>query len=132
MRKAHGINHHFPKAASASADRKIGQLMHITAAGEATTVIGSAILALPLVDAFFFAENKPAELQVHGVASVYVEAFTGIDVGTPLTIGATGVGVKARATDGEFLLGYALQKPSVNGQNIMVSMNVLPKNVTIY
>lgn len=138
MRKPGGTYHAFQAAESAAADRKIGQLMHITSAGEATTVIGDALLAFPLIDGFKYQEgcyglpDNTADVQIEGVASVWVETFTGIDVGTALSIGTTGIGVKARSVDGEHVIGIALEKPTVNDQVIMVLLAPIAKNATIY
>lgn len=126
-----GISNAFKKATSADEDREIGQLMHITEDGEATHEVGDGVLAFPLVDKFDASDDQAADLQVSGVAKVWVETYTGIEAGLPVAIGSTGVGVKL-AVAGDMIIGMALKKPTVNSQTIPVLLGVIPKTATLY
>lgn len=125
-----GLSNSFKKAASAAANRKIGQLVHITDVGAATT-IADGNLAFPLIQDFDYLNDQVAEAQISGVGKVYVEATSGIEAGVPLTVGATGVGVKQAAV-GDVILGIALAKPSGNGDLIPYLISVYPKADNIY
>lgn len=123
----------FKKAASAAADRSIGQLMRIDLAGNATTTLGQDnMLFYPVAtEDFKFATDDNAALQMTGVADVYVEDYSDIDAGAPVSPGSTGVGIK-RAEGGEFVLGFAIVKPVANGELISVALAPQPATGSIY
>jgi hypothetical protein len=111
----------FLKSAGAVANRLIGQLMRVDLTGKASTTLGEGnLFFLPVAtENFDYLKDDYAALQMTGVAEVYVEAFTGIAAGEPVSPGATGIGIKA-AADGEFILGFALRAPVANGELIPV------------
>lgn len=115
-----GLSNSFKKAAGATVSRTIGQLMRITAIGLATHELGEDnLLFFPLMQDFNPLEDQVAELQLTGVANVYVEDATGITGGVPVGPGATGKGI-AQAVDGEYVMGFALATPGGNGDMIPV------------
>lgn len=115
-----GLSNAFEKDAAAAADRSIGQLMRVTNAGKITNVLGEGnLMFLPLIQPFKFAEDLVAEAQVNGVAKVYVETFTSILAGSPVSRGTTGIGIKL-AVSTDIVIGYALEAPTSNGQLIAV------------
>lgn len=126
-----GLSNSFKKASTAAANRKIGDLVHINAAGEATTLVGDKNLAFPLMRPLDFENDQVAEAQIDGVAPVNVEESDNITVGSPLTIGATGVGV-AVAEEGDVILGIALKVPTGDGDQIPMLIQIYPKAENIY
>lgn len=126
-----GLSNAFKKASSAAANRSIGQLVHITTAGEATTLVGGESLAFPLTQNFDYSNDLVAEVQVTGVAKMYVETATSIAAGSPVTIGSTGVGI-AVATEGDLIIGIALATPAGATDSIPVLLAPFPKASTIY
>lgn len=119
--KIQGLSNAFKKASGVLADRKTGQLVRITTAGEATTALGEGnLLFLPLIQEFKPAtDDSVAEAQLTGVAKVYVETATGITAGVEVSAGATGVGVRVKQS-GAFVLGTALATPEGDGSYIPV------------
>lgn len=133
-----GIVKAFQIDASASADRKVGQLVRITPGGKATNVMGDDnLLYLPLTedmivtDSCNYAKSEVASAQVTGIANVYVEESSGITAGIPVGPGATGVGVQ-QAQTGEFILGIALETPAGDGDMIPVLLAPISPTSSIY
>lgn len=101
--------------------RTIGQLVHVTNAGEATLVTDD--LHFPLLEDFDVAGGDvAASAQITGVAKVYVETAASIVAGSPVKPGATGLGA-ALAGDGDDYFGHALETPSGNGDFIPVLLS---------
>lgn len=123
----------FKKAANAAANRVIGQLMRITLAGEATTVLGQGNMAFfPVAtENFDYLKDDLAALQLTGVAEVYVETFTNIVAGQPVGPGSTGIGI-AVADDAGYVLGIALKTPVANGELIPVLLTPKSAPNTLY
>src|SRR5690606_25673499 len=112
MYRIHGLSNAFEKASSANADRKIGQLVRINPAGEATTTLGDDnLMFFPLIEDFKYQEDSIAQAQVTGIANVYVEESDGIVAGVPVGPGTTGVGIQL-GQEGEYILGMALKTPA--------------------
>lgn len=115
-----GVTNAFPKAAAITSGTRIkGQLIHITNAGEATTT--SDDLYYPLVENFDGATDSVASVQINGIAKVQVETFTSIVAGSPLKLGATGVGVMLAAA-GDAFFAKALKPATVNLEFIPVEL----------
>lgn len=114
-----GISNSFTKAAAlTTGKRTIGQLVHINNAGNATLTTDD--LYYPLLQDFDVTNGDIiAEAQIDGIAKVFVETAASIVAGSPVTVGATGLGVKL-ATGVEKAMGYALATPAGNNDFIPV------------
>lgn len=127
-----GLSNSFKKAAAVSTDREIGQLVRITNDGEAAYATGQDDkLFFPLLQKLDASEDQVAEVQVTGVAKVYVETAAGITAGVPVGPGATLLGVQ-QAQTGEYILGIALATPAGDGDYIPVLLAPYPVASTIY
>lgn len=103
-----GLSNAFKKAAAlTTGKRTIGQLVHVTNAGEATLTTDD--LYYPLIQDFdVTGGDLVAEAQIDGIAKVYVETATSIVAGSYLKAGATGLGVAlASGTDSYFAVALA-------------------------
>lgn len=113
-----GIKNAVKKAAAqTTGTRTIGQLIHFNNSGEATLTADD--LHFPAVAPFDGAVDDRAQVQVDGIALVYVETAASIVAGSPLKPGATGVGA-ALATAAGMHFGFALVTPTADGQLIPV------------
>lgn len=132
MYRIQGLSNAFPKASTAAANRKIGQLVRINPAGDATTISGDDnLLFFPLIEDFDYTNDDIAQAQVTGVAKVYVEESDGIVAGVSVGPGATGVGVQM-GQDGDYILGIALKTPAGDGDYIPVLLAPVPSSDAIY
>ena len=114
-----------------SADILAGELVHINSNGQGTNVIGSASLALPAKKDVKKDSLQDIEVALSGVAVVKVSDYSNIVVGSPLTIGDDGKGVKV-AGSGEFQIGLAMQKPESTTEFISVLINPVAKAGNLY
>lgn len=105
--------------------RKIGQLVRLTVDGKAAVGTGTGDAFFPLIQDLDGVADLTADVQVGGIAKVYVETASGIEAGTPVSAGSTALGVQI-AQDGEFILGIALAKPAANGVFIPVLIAPAP------
>lgn len=125
-----GISNAFDKATTAVASRKIGQLIHINEDSQATTVKADAKISYPLLQAFDHEFDGVAEVCITGIAKTFVETAAGIEVGSKLAVGSTGVGVKL-AEAGEDYIGVALEAAQADGDYIPM-VQVQQQKLTIY
>lgn len=102
-----------------SRDVKAGELIFLDNDGKATTVVGGANGAFVAEREVLMASEDHVTVRALGVAAVVVSDFTMINPFSPVTIGADGKGVAVAGT-GEFQLGFALKKPTQNGEMIPV------------
>lgn len=114
-----------------SADIKQGELVHVDAAGKATNVVGSGNLAFVAEKEVIATSIDHVTVRAVGVAAVFVADYTNIVPGSELTIGDDGKGVKVRGT-GELKLGIALKKPSQNGEQIPMLIDIEGKASNLY
>lgn len=125
------VNGSSNKAANIDADIEVGHLVHLNDDGLATNKVGDANFAMPAIQKVLKDSDDAATYGLIGVRETYVETATNIKAGTPVSIGATGKGVKQAAT-GEFQIGIALAKPAGNGAFIPVLLNPVAKAANIY
>lgn len=108
-------------AAQTTGKRTIGQLVHVTNAGEAT--LSTDDIFFPLTEDFDVAGgDQVASAQVDGIAKVYVETAASIVAGSFLKAGSTGLGA-ALADLGDNYFGVALATPAGDGEFIPVLLS---------
>lgn len=110
----------FPKAdALTTGVFNVGDLMGLDT--NSKIVNGAGLRVFPLLEKFDVTggENN-GNLQMTGIAMVRISVVTGVDVSSPIMLGASNGGILATA--GNKFIGYALQKPTVANQLIPVLM----------
>lgn len=108
----------FPKADTVTTGKlEIGKLVQLNTASK--VVLSGGLTTFPLTEVFDVdGGDTVAAIQLDGIASVYITTAAGIDVGSPIALGSSNGG--EAATNGDEIIGYALEKPAGNGVNIPV------------
>ena len=125
------INHSLPKASTMNANILAGELVHINGDGQGSNVKGSTKISLPATRDAKFDSIQDLEVALVGCPLVVVTLITGIEFFSPLAVGADGKGVKLWVS-GDLLIGYALAKPTANGQKIGILLAPIPAAANIY